>query len=590
MSLRPHKHPLTVLLCLALLCGSTGVLAAVDDAALDSAKQAFDKVWSSASETSKRRDQLEQSLEQFDSRVKQARVALEKASRDRLNVRTEIAERRKLIEALTAQIEAVNASRSMYQEMADSQRDELVAFVRFMAYRRLEVHDTGPVLGGSVLRRVLHGSLGDSIEQELSRTALLQTRQTLLTQLGSLADESEKTRQRLQGIAQEIETELKTLQDSSTKLDSAVEKHAAAIDNSWKERVLTEQELSQVRAEAAEVEAKVADMQANLVKINNELKDAKLKELREALAVAEANEKEVQAKKNSLLTMDKHWQVIEDEAPKALQRAMELRNSDVKLYKFVQQVELSIKNKQQLLTDNHPDQIGEDGSAKPDGSREAVTLRKDIEFLDQQLKMMKNGIPMDPAAEYVRKKQAADRATAERKTVAAQIEAVNVQLAAATKKVSDGVAAIDDAIKNFELADLPLFSWPVRGRITAGYLNEDYVRVFGFAHRAIDIAVPQGTPVHSVADGVVYAVKFKGDTSYAYILIAHANGISSLYGHVSQVFVKAGDRVRNGQAIGMSGGARGGVGSGIHTTGSHLHLEIMEYGKHVDPLTVLPKR
>jgi murein DD-endopeptidase MepM/ murein hydrolase activator NlpD len=101
--------------------------------------------------------------------------------------------------------------------------------------------------------------------------------------------------------------------------------------------------------------------------------------------------------------------------------------------------------------------------------------------------------------------------------------------------------------------------------------------------------VAQGSPVHALAEGIVFAVKDGGKTGYSYILIGHRNGYASLYGHVSLAMVKTGDVVRFGQTIALSGGQPGTHGAGHMTTGPHLHLEIMKDGEHVNPLSVLPK-
>lgn len=133
------------------------------------------------------------------------------------------------------------------------------------------------------------------------------------------------------------------------------------------------------------------------------------------------------------------------------------------------------------------------------------------------------------------------------------------------------------------------FIWPVVGRITATFMDKGYQAFFGVPHKAIDIAAPQSTPIKVAADGIVYYVKFKGDSSYAYVLVGHRNGYATLYGHLSGVAVAKGDTVRQGQVIGYGGGMPGTVGAGPMTTGPHLHFETILNGTHVDPLGILPK-
>lgn len=134
----------------------------------------------------------------------------------------------------------------------------------------------------------------------------------------------------------------------------------------------------------------------------------------------------------------------------------------------------------------------------------------------------------------------------------------------------------------------PTFSWPVYGRRSAGFLNPDYERHFGVPHHGLDIAVGQGTPVASAADGVVFLVRDGGATGYTYVLIGHRGGYATLYGHLRTTSVVAGQEVSVGEYIGTSGGQPGTPGAGPMTTGAHLHFEVIQAGVNVDPESVLP--
>jgi murein DD-endopeptidase MepM/ murein hydrolase activator NlpD len=133
------------------------------------------------------------------------------------------------------------------------------------------------------------------------------------------------------------------------------------------------------------------------------------------------------------------------------------------------------------------------------------------------------------------------------------------------------------------------FIWPVKGRISAGFMDTGYYNYFRIAHKAIDIVVPQGTPVVSASTGIVYLARDGGAKGYSYILIGHRGGFATLYGHLSEFAVANGDYVRQGQVIGYSGGRPGTHGAGPMTTGAHLHFEVIMKGVNVDPRTVLPK-
>lgn len=103
----------------------------------------------------------------------------------------------------------------------------------------------------------------------------------------------------------------------------------------------------------------------------------------------------------------------------------------------------------------------------------------------------------------------------------------------------------------------------------------------GQYHGAVDFgsAGINGQPVYAVADGIVYTAKAL-NTSYGnYVIIMHDNGLYTLYAHGQQgsIRVSEGERVKQGQQI-MN------VGSTGNSTGPHLHFEVYQNGKRVNPL------
>lgn len=132
-------------------------------------------------------------------------------------------------------------------------------------------------------------------------------------------------------------------------------------------------------------------------------------------------------------------------------------------------------------------------------------------------------------------------------------------------------------------------AWPVSPSlgISAYFHDEAYQAALGVGHNAIDIRITQGSKIMSAADGVVSKVADNG-FGYSYIIVAHADKILTLYGHVSEILVQEGEIVRQGQAIGLSGGIPGTKGAGWLTTGAHLHFEVFKDFVHVDPLYYLP--
>ena len=130
-------------------------------------------------------------------------------------------------------------------------------------------------------------------------------------------------------------------------------------------------------------------------------------------------------------------------------------------------------------------------------------------------------------------------------------------------------------------SNMPLFIWPVRGRISSPYgwrVHPLYNnRQF---HGGIDIAVPLGTDVKAAANGKVIRSDYMGAYGYG-IVIDHGRGVTTWYGHNSRLLVKAGTRVRQGQIIARSGS------TGV-STGPHVDFRIKVNDETVDPLKWLP--
>jgi murein DD-endopeptidase MepM/ murein hydrolase activator NlpD len=129
--------------------------------------------------------------------------------------------------------------------------------------------------------------------------------------------------------------------------------------------------------------------------------------------------------------------------------------------------------------------------------------------------------------------------------------------------------------ERLRLATIPS-GWPA-----AGYLTDDFGNrrnPFGGGtegHEGQDIAAPWGAPVRSTADGlVVHAAARNGYGNV--VVIYHGNGVQTRYGHLSQIGVEAGQRVRRGEEIGR-------VGSTGRSTGPHCHYEVRENSVPVDP-------
>lgn len=110
--------------------------------------------------------------------------------------------------------------------------------------------------------------------------------------------------------------------------------------------------------------------------------------------------------------------------------------------------------------------------------------------------------------------------------------------------------------------------------ISQGYGERPNVYPSTNGHMGLDWACPPGTPICAAADGIVTRAELDTATAanpgagYGYhVRIRHDNGWTTIYGHLSQVQVKTGQKILSGEIIGLSGNTG-------FSTGPHLHFEV----------------
>jgi murein DD-endopeptidase MepM/ murein hydrolase activator NlpD len=118
--------------------------------------------------------------------------------------------------------------------------------------------------------------------------------------------------------------------------------------------------------------------------------------------------------------------------------------------------------------------------------------------------------------------------------------------------------------------------WPARGILSGVFGSRRIDNGVAMApHYGVDIAAPEGTPIHAPADGIVSL----SDDHYlngGLTLLDHGRGVSTAYLHQSRRLVRAGERVRRGQEIGR-------VGATGRATGPHLHWAMNWFEMRLDP-------
>lgn len=150
-----------------------------------------------------------------------------------------------------------------------------------------------------------------------------------------------------------------------------------------------------------------------------------------------------------------------------------------------------------------------------------------------------------------------------------------------TTVVEQRIEELDEAFKTqSELLDSTPSLLPARGWLVSGfnYRTDPFTRKKSW-HNGIDISCAHGTPVYAPADGVVVKKGYHG--GFGNLLeINHGNDVETKYGHLSKFNVSKGQRVKRGDLIGY-------VGSTGRSTGPHLHFEIHQKNKAVDPMNYI---
>jgi len=123
--------------------------------------------------------------------------------------------------------------------------------------------------------------------------------------------------------------------------------------------------------------------------------------------------------------------------------------------------------------------------------------------------------------------------------------------------------------------------YPSPGAITSGFGMRMHP-ILGYArmHNGVDFNCWTGDAIRAATDGIVIAAEYYGGYGYA-VIIQHANSISTLYGHLSNIFVQREEYVVVGENVGACGS------TGL-STGPHLHFEVRISGAPVDPVPYLP--
>lgn len=230
-----------------------------------------------------------------------------------------------------------------------------------------------------------------------------------------------------------------------------------------------------------------------------------------------------------------------------------------------------------------------------------VQLQADKDLLDNELDLL-----VQRTVELEADKAKVEEQKAVLDAQSLEYERVAVAVKAELSKLNKGISSDEDEAKKIEaqikkslelervLAGDPpsFFTWPVEGfdripyNITSefGWRHHPITKVWSY-HSGVDIARLNregesigGKPILAAASGTVEFVRSYDGGGYGiYAIISHGGGYQTLYAHMRQVIVKAGDKVEMGQKIGV-------VGTTGSSTGNHLHFEVWVMGEKKDAL------
>ncbi len=159
------------------------------------------------------------------------------------------------------------------------------------------------------------------------------------------------------------------------------------------------------------------------------------------------------------------------------------------------------------------------------------------------------------------------------------LQYANQQTEVLSQKLSEVSPALQETLQRE--AAIP-YGYPIRGlaRITShfGYRRNPFGWGFEF-HNGLDFSAAYGTPVRATGAGVVVEAGWKGPYGLA-VVVDHGYGYRTLYGHLSSISVRVGQRLERGARVGT-------VGSTGRSTGPHLHYTVFRRGSEVNPLGYL---
>lgn len=410
------------------------------------------------------------------------------------------------------------------------------------------------------------------------------------------ADELERIEEQRGEVGSELEDTRSELDGARDELAEIEERHAQASD-----------ELGRIEARLAEIEAELAELEAELAGAESVLADAEerleqttleIQATQAALDDARAelrNQRDLFA--DRVRTAYMHGDVgyasalLEAQDLNDLTRSLgivgSILDSDVVAIESMRALEHEIATALDHLEDLHAQHRAERAEAQADRDHVAALRAEQQELRDEadaeadrQQRLL---------AEIEAEEEAYRALVADLETESAELESELAALAAeqeelerqreaereaARESTGSGGSGTTAGTGSGQLAR------PVDGVVTSGFGYRTHP-ILGTSrlHAGIDFGAPTGTPIRAAEAGQVVRAGAQGGYGLT-VVIDHGGGLATLYAHQSQLAVSAGQSVGRGEVIGY-------VGSTGMSTGPHLHFEVRENGRPVNPAPYL---
>lgn len=360
----------------------------------------------------------------------------------------------------------------------------------------------------------------------------------------------------LQYLIDQLSDQLETKKEEIRQLEKDAQKYKSLIEQKRKEIDSLKKEIGLLETEIAKVSNDIKKTSAQIDKTGIEINDTELEIVR--------FEKEISNQKVVLAYL------VIDMYEKTQDSNLEvfLRNNNLSDYYNNKEYADVVENNAKGALDNLKDIKFSLEKTKTD----LESKKRELDELKKTLQGQKNLLDD--------KKEEKDNLLASTKGKEKKYQQIKSELEKKQQDVQKEIYELEDKIrlavrpKNLPSPGSGVLSWPVADpEITQGYGSTDdtgFKNPWYKFHNGIDFRVPTGTAVLAAADGVVTATGNNGKYAYGkWILIKHNNGLSTLYGHLSQQLVSSGDTVKKGSVMGLSG-------STGYSTGAHLHFTVYD--------------